>query len=67
MERTFSRLAGDAVEEAQHVVVESILLVPHAFRPGLIESPCNPKEMVSVFSGHVFVHRVVGRRTGGDL
>jgi hypothetical protein len=46
---------GATVGKAQDVVVETILLVPHAFRPCLIHGAGDPKKMIGKFCGHVLV------------
>ena len=51
---------GAAIGKPQDVVVEAILLVPHAFCPCLVHGSGDPKEMVSKLDGHFFVHRIIG-------
>src|ERR1700730_14501080 len=44
---------GTTVGEAQDIIVEPILLVPHAFRARLVHGAGDQKEMVSKLHGHV--------------
>src|SRR5271166_5691725 len=37
---------GTAIGEPQNVIVESVFLVPHPFRSGLIHGACDPNEML---------------------
>ena len=65
MERTLSRRA--TIGKPQDVVVETVLLVPHTFRPRLIHGVGDPKEMIRKLHGHVFVERVVSRQLDGNF
>ena len=62
IERTLSRVRA-AVGQAQHVVVEAVLLVPHAVRPRRCSSPrrCSRKCSTNLID-HVLVGRDRARR-----
>ena len=53
---------GAAVGQPQQVVVEAILLVPHAVRPGPVDPRRDVVEVLDELEDHLLVDRVVRRR-----
>ena len=65
-ERTLSR-DGTAVRQAQHVVVEAILLVPHPIVTDLVQGGANPQEVLGELEDEIVVAGVVRRQLDRDL
>src|SRR5208283_1788594 len=42
-----------AIREAQQIIVETILLIPHPIFARLVHSPCNPQEVIGKRGGDV--------------
>ena len=51
---------GTAIGELQKVIVEAVLLVPHAFLPGAVHGRGDIEEVLYELQDHVFVDGVVG-------
>ena len=58
---------GAAVGEPQEVVVEAVLLVPHAVLPGLVHGRGDIDEVLDELEDHVLVGGVVGGELHGEL
>ena len=58
---------GAAVGEPQEVVIEAVLLVPHAVLAGLVHRRGDIDEMLCELEDHVLVGGVVGREFYGEF
>ena len=58
---------GPAVRQPQDVVVEAVLLVPHAVVALLVQGGANPQEVLRKLVGELLVAGVVGGELDSDL
>src|SRR5215471_3593520 len=58
---------GAAVGKAEDIVVESILVVPHAVRTDVVHRSRDPQKMLTELHSQIFIGRVVGRNFDADL
>ncbi len=58
---------GAAVGEAEQVVVEAVLLVPHAVSSSFVHAGGDIVEMFHKLQDHVFIDRVVGGKFHGEF
>ena len=58
---------GAAVRQHQDVVVEAVLLIPHALVAGAIHAGGDPQEMIDELLRHGLVRRVVGSELDRQL
>ena len=65
-DRTFRR-DGAAIRQAQHVVIETILLVPHAVVADLVQGHADPQEVLRELEHQVVVTGIVFGELERDL
>ena len=59
---------GSTIGQAQHVVIEAVLLVPHSrVLPQVPHRRSNPQEVLGEFQRHILVVGIGQRQLGGDF
>ncbi len=59
--------ARAAIGKPQDIVIESVLLVPHAVRPGGVHRPGDPQELLAVLGRHILVRRIARGQLDADF